>query len=163
MAKRYITQEQYQDVLKAIKENKNKLIDKRLKVIKMRYEGFRDCEIGEKLGYHRKRVSQIVSEFLEEGIEKFSQNQYGGNSQKLSYEAEEEFLKEYTENAENGHILTVSDMWKNFTQTRTDITLTGFYLLLRRHKWRKIKPRGRHPKKASEADIDTAKNKISFQ
>jgi transposase len=34
---------------------------------------------------------------------------------------------------------------------------SGFYKLLKRHDWRKVMPRGKHPKKASEEAMEASK------
>jgi transposase len=52
------------------KKNQNKRVDKRLQVILLRYEGLRDSEIGEKLGYHRALTSDEEAEILEKLEEK---------------------------------------------------------------------------------------------
>ena len=56
-----ITEEEYKLVKEKAKQNTNKRVDKRLQVIILRYQGLTDSEIGDKLGYVRKRVSQLCS------------------------------------------------------------------------------------------------------
>ena len=62
---------------------------------------------------------------------------------------------------------TVSDQWNTYRQSRLISSYeqavghrTGgsqIYYVLRRHGWRKVMPRSKHPKKASEEVIETSK------
>ena len=79
MKKHIITEAEYNEVKKAAKINKHKRVDRRMQVIILRYEGKKDCEIGEKLGYTRKRVSQLCAEFKKVGLEEYARHKYGGN------------------------------------------------------------------------------------
>ena len=54
MKKYVISAEEYQAVIKAMKVNRDKLIDRRLRVLKYRYEGLSDQKIAEITGYHEK-------------------------------------------------------------------------------------------------------------
>lgn len=54
-----ITEEEYNDVIKARKKNKNKQIDKRLEVIQLRYESKTGKEIADKTGYTYQWVSEL--------------------------------------------------------------------------------------------------------
>ena len=79
MKKHIITEEEYRVVKKLAKENKHKRVDKRLQVILLRYEGLTDQKIGEKLGYSRKRMSQLCAEFKAVGAAEYARHKYGGN------------------------------------------------------------------------------------
>ena len=59
----HISEAEYEAAKALAKKNQNKRVDKRLQVIILRYEGLKDQEIGEKMGYHRKRVSQLCAEY----------------------------------------------------------------------------------------------------
>ena len=68
MKKHIITEEEYTAAKEAVRINKHKRVDKRLQAILMRYEGYKDIEISEKLGYSRKRISQLCAEFKVVGL-----------------------------------------------------------------------------------------------
>ena len=89
----HISEAEYKATKAAAKKNQNKRVDKRLQVIILRYEGLKDQEIGDKLGYHRKRVSQLCSEFARVGLEEYARHKYGGNHRALTKEEEAELLK----------------------------------------------------------------------
>jgi len=158
MKKHIINAEEYEAVKKAAQTNKHKSVDKRLQVILLRYEGKKDCEIAEKLGYHRKRISQLCAEFKTVGLDEYARHKFGGNSQSLSDEEEEEILTGFRQKAEKGELVTVQDIKKAFEEKRGKDTGRGYiYMVLNRHGWRKVMPRSKHPNKASDEEIASSK------
>ena len=158
MKKHIITEEEYSLVKEASKQNKNKRIDKKLQVIIMRYEGYKDIEIGEKLGYARKSVSQLCAQFKSVGINIYGKQQYKGNHRALSEDEEREILKGFEKQAIEGELVTVQDIKVAFDKKRGKDTAKSYiYDLLKRYGWRKIMPRSKHPNKASEEVIETSK------
>ena len=156
--KHIITKEEYETVKKAAGLNKNKRVDKRLQVIILRYEGKKDYEIGEKLGYTRKRVSQLCAKFKELGLVEYVSHKYGGNRRNLSYEEEKEFLETYRQQAEQGQIIETGAIEKAYEE-KVGHTIGGsqIYYVLARHDWRKVMPRSKHPNKASDETCDASK------
>lgn len=158
MKKHIISEEEYQEVKKIARENKNKRVDKRLQVIVQRYEGKKDVEIGEKLGYTRKRISQLCAEFKKVGAVEYARHKYGGNHKSMSTAEETAILEEFKKKAEAGRVITVQEIKPAFDKKRGKEKGRGYiYMLLARHKWRTVMPRGKHPKKASEAEIEASK------
>jgi transposase len=108
-----------------------------------------------------KVVSRWVSRYCNEGIGSITTLKYGGNHRNLSTEEEKEFLKQYEETAIKGQLIAVSEMKQEYDKLVGHTTGSGtIYRMMHRHKWRKVMPRPRHPKKASEEEIELAKNKI---
>ena len=158
MTKHIITQEEYEEVNGLIKANKLKRVDKRLQAIKLRYEGYKDSEIGEKLGYTRKSVSQLCAAFKKDGAQEYARHKYGGNNQSVSVEEEAKIIAEFRGRAEKGEIVTAGAIKKAFDEKRGKDTGRGYiYMLLARHKWRMVMPRGKHPKKATDEEIESSK------
>jgi len=158
MKKHIITEQEYESVKTLAKANKLKRIDRRLQVILLRYEGKKDIEIAEKLDYTRKRVSQLCAEFKKVGAEEYARQKYGGNAQAVSVEKEREILERFRKEAETGKVVTAWEIKKAFDELRGKDTGRGYiYMLLARHKWRMVMPRGKHPKKASDEDIEASK------
>jgi len=154
----HISKEEYEAIKVAAKKNTNKRVDKRLQTIILRYEGLKDVEIGEKLGYSRKRVSQLCSEFKKVGLEEYARHKYGGNNQVLSDEKEEEILAEFEERAKRGEVMTGWEIKQRFDEIRGKDTGRGYiYEVLKRHKWRFVMPRSKHPNKASDEVIEASK------
>lgn len=159
MKKYIITKSEYETVKIAAKKNQNKHIEKRLEVIIMRYEGKKDSEIGEKLGYHRKRVSQLCGEYKESGIEEYTRRNYGGNNRNMTEEEEKAFLAEFEKAAEEGQIITIGEIAAAYDETtgKAHESNSTVYYLLHKHGWRMITPQRVHPSKASDEEIETSK------
>ena len=156
--KHIITEIEYTSVKELSKRNTNKRIDKRLQVLMMRYEGKKDVEIGEKLNYSRKRVSQLCASFKKDGLSEYARHKYGGNHQSLTDKEELEILEVFSEKAAQGEVVTAQSIKAAFDERRGKDTGRGYiYMLLERHNWRMVMPRGKHPKKASEAEIEASK------
>jgi transposase len=105
MKKHIIEASEYAAIKKASKENRDKRVDKRLQVLQLRYEGATDAEIGSKLRYHRKRVSQLCAEYKKDGLEKYVERRYGGNSRNMTEEEEKVFLAQFENAAKNAEVL----------------------------------------------------------
>ncbi len=153
-----ITEEEYNLVKETERNNKLKRVDKRLQVIIVRYEGLSDVEIGEKLGYNRKRVSQLCAQFKSVGLDEYARHKYGGNHRAMNIAEEDELLDEFRNKAETGEVVTAQEIKVAFDKKRGKDTGRGYiYMLLERHGWRKVMPRSKHPKKASEEAIEASK------
>ena len=157
MKKHIIEQDEYEAVKELAKRNTHKRVDKRLQVIILRYEGKKDVEIGEKLGYTRKCVSRLCAEFKRVGLEEYSRHKYGGNHRNMSVEDEAKFFRQFEEKATEGQILTVAEISTAYFQKLGKAPHNGIYCVLHKLGWRNIMPRSQHPKKASEEDIEASK------
>ena len=125
-----ITEEEYEEIKAAEKKTKDKRQSRQLKVLMLRYEGKSNPEISEKLDISTDRI----------------------------YEEEEAILKRFSAAEEAGQIITVKEIKAAFDEKLGKDTGRGYiYMLLARHGWRKIKPRPKHPKKASEEEIAASK------
>lgn len=159
MATKYcITLDEYNTIKEAIKRNQNKRIDKKLQVIKLKYEGMTCKSIGEKLDYSKDRVAQLCKQFKLEGLEEFIRCKHTSHKRVMSETEEKEILDIFVEKANAGHVVTANDIRSEFEKKlgrKTDASY--FYRLLKRHGWRKVMPRSQHPKKASEAEIEASK------
>jgi transposase len=157
--KKYIfTEEEKQELQRCRKQNRDKKIDKRLEALAMRAEGKGNREISEKTGFHTQYITVLVSRYKANGIESITGNHYHGNRRNLSFEQEAQLLEPYRQAAEAGQIVSVSEIKAMYLKAvGHDIGSAQIYRVLHRHGWRKIMPRSRHPKKASEEVIETSK------
>ena len=159
MKKYIITEEEYEAAKTVSKANQNKHVEKRLQVIILRYEGKKDKEIAEKLGYHRKRISQLCAKFKQSGIEKYANRKYGGNHKNMTNEEEKAFLAGFEEAAKKGQLATVEEIAAAYdiaTGKKHESKSTVYYLL-QKHGWREITPQTAHPGKASDEAIEASK------
>ena len=76
----------------------------------------------------------------------------------MTRQEEAALLEPFRERAEKGQIVEISEIKAVYEQA-VGHTIGGgqIYLVLRRNNWRKVMPRSRHPKKASEEVIETSK------
>ena len=159
MAKSYaISQSQLVEIETARKKNRNKNIERRLYVLVMRAEGKSLEEISEKTGYHISTASKLIARYMRDGISAIAENHYKGNRRNMSFEEEAAILAPFIERAERGEMVDIKEIAAAYQKAVPHkISDTQIYYVLHRHGWRKVMPRSRHPKKASEAAIEASK------
>lgn len=150
--------EDYETIKTAREKNRDKQTDKRLQVLEMRCEGKTQKEISEKTGFHRSHISNLIRLYFEKGLNSVAEKQYPGNRRNMSFAEEEELLAPFKEQAEKGELVEVSAIEAAYREAVGHTIGTGqIYYVLHRHGWRKVMPRSKHPKKASEEVIETSK------
>ena len=159
MACKYIfTEEQIEELAKASKTNKRKDVDRRLRALLMRAKGNKLAEIAQATGYSFSNITKLVRTYREGGLAAIVENHYGGNHRNMSYEEEAALLKPFEKKAEAGQMVEISEIKAAYEEAvGHSIGTSQIYYVLHRHKWRKVMPRSRHPKKASEGVIETSK------
>jgi len=164
MAIRYnFSEEEIREIVEARRENKDKRAEARLKALELRAKGATGKEVAEATGFHAAYVSQLVNRYRNHGIEAISGNHYGGNHRNMSIEEEAAILAPFRERAEKGEIIEVKEIEAAY-QAAVDhpISVSQIYFVLYRHGWRKVIPRSRHPKKASDEAMEASK-KLSLE
>lgn len=151
--------DEYQRLVEAEKQCKDKRTSKRLTVLLIRFSGTSVAETAQRMNCSERKVSRLVSEYKKQGLEEFMRCKYvGGNHRSLSEAEEKEILSQFEKMAEEGHIVTAQDIKKAFDERIGKDTGRGYiYMLLKRHGWRKVMPRAKHPKKADEEAIQASK------
>lgn len=159
MAKSYeISQSQLREIEAARKKNRNKNVERRLYVLVMRAEGKSLEEISEKTGYHISTASKLIARYMRDGISAIAENHYKGNRRNMSFEEEAAILAPFIERAERGEMVDIKEIAAAYQKAVPHkVSDTQIYYVLHRHGWRKIMPRSRHPKKASEEAIEASK------
>ena len=159
MAKSYeISESQLLEIETARKKNRNKNIERRLYVLVMRAEGKSLEEISEKTGYHISTASKLIARYMRDGISAIAENHYKGNRRNMSFEEEAAILAPFIERAERGEMVDIKEIAAAYQKAVPHkVSDTQIYYVLHRHGWRKIMPRSRHPKKASEEAIEASK------
>lgn len=140
------------------KENKDKRAEARLKALELRAKGASAKEVSEATGFHAAYVTQLVAKYRENGLEAISGNHYGGNHRNMSVAEEVRILAPFKERAEKGEVVEISEIAKAY-QSAVDhpVSRGQIYFVLHRHGWRKVMPRSKHPKKASEEEVAASK------
>ncbi len=153
-----ITTEQKQELEHARRVNKNKRVENRLRALVLRAEGTELNEIAVITGYSRSNVSRLIATYCKEGIGAIVENHYPGNRRNMTVEEEAALLEPFREKAEQGQIIEVREIKAAYEEkVGHSIGGTPIYYVLRRHGWRKVMPRSKHPNKASEEVIEASK------
>lgn len=160
MPKTYkITPKQQEEIREARRTNKNKNVENRLKALELRAEGKTLAEIGTICGYNPAYISNIIASYCNGGLDAVVGNHYKANHRNMSFEEEAKLLEPFLQKAEAGQIVEVSEILAAYEEKlgRPINSHGQIYNVLKRHGWRKIMPRRRHPKKAIEEEIDSSK------
>lgn len=147
-----------QEIEKHRKLNQDKKAEKRLYAVKMRGQGKNNHDIAKILETSTDVISYWVSLYAKGGVEALLPKVRPGRPTQLSREEEAKMLADFKEKAAAGQVVEVSDIKASYQEKVGHSIGNGqIYLVLKRHKWRKVKPRSRHPKKASPEVIDASK------
>jgi transposase len=133
---------------------------RRYQVILFLSQGKTPEEVSALTGFTPRHIRNLGKLFKENGLEGFgADGRKGGNNRLLTNEDASAFLSDFEKEAIAGHILTVKEMSAAYDEKVgiTHKSHSAFYRLIHRMGWRKIKPRGKHPKKASDEVIETSK------
>jgi transposase len=156
---REYSEEEKQEIKNMWKNSQNIREKQRLLCVKLRVSDRKsEKEIAEITGFTPGSIRVFISKYHQRGAYSLLNKPQHGNHRSLSKEEEQEVLGGFSELAEKGQMLIVSDFHKALEQKAGHaVALTTAYNILKRHKWRKIMPRSRHPKKASDSEIEDYK------
>jgi len=166
MAKRkeFTKEQKYEIRIKFCKAKKLKNITsyKHIQILNMRRLGKTNVEISEAVGYHAQYITDIVGIYIEKGMDGVIGNHYKGNNRRMSYEEETAFLEQFREEAESGLLISVGKILTKYEEvTGKESNTSTIYKLLKRHGWRKVKPRPKHPDGSSKEEQEAAKKKLT--
>ena len=152
------SEKEIEEIVRARRENKDKRAEARLKALEMRARGIKASEIAATTGFHSAYIAQLAAKYKKGGIEAISGNHYGGNRRNMTIEEEAAILAPFCERAAKGEVVSVKEIEAAY-QAAVDhpISVAQIYYVLHRHGWRKVMPRSRHPKKASDETIEASK------
>ena len=153
-----ISREEYEAIKDAEKETKDKNTSRRLRILMMRYEGYKVRQIAEITGMRINSISQLCRRYREQGLKEFKRNKATSHRYAMPVEKEREILARFEKAAEAGQEVTAKDIKAAFDEARGKDTGRGYiYMLLKRHGWRKVMPRSKHPKAANEEACEATK------
>ncbi len=159
MQMKYSYSEQDLEIIKAArKNNRDKQVERRLKAIELRIAGKKAKEIAEITEFHPAYIVQLMAKYRNGGIEAITGNHYGGNRRNMSIAEEAKLLEPFRQRASQGQMIEVSEIKAAYEKAVGHrIGGSQIYYVLRRHGWRKVMPRSKHPKKASDEVIEASK------
>jgi transposase len=152
--------EHYQkhEIRKALKKCKDTKALKRLQALDMRSRGMSNQAITLAIGFSEQYITVLVTKYFQDGIEAIINDKRTSNNRRMSFETEAQFLEQFREAAEAGELITVAAILSAFEkETGKSSSTSTIYDLLKRHGWRKVRPRPRHPGSASEEEINSSK------
>ena len=153
-----ISEEEYREIEAAAKANKNKRVAKRLEVLEMRYAKKSNAEIAAKTGFNKLYVTTLIQIYKRQGLAEYIRIKQTSHRRNLSEAEEAEILAECEEEAEAGQMLTAEAVRKKLEeQLGRETSCNYVYRVMKRHGWRKIMPRSKHPKAASQEEQDSSK------
>lgn len=153
-----ISEEAYQEIVEAEKRTTDKRLSKKLNILLLRFGGKSIAETAEQMNCSVSKVRRLVAEYHRDGLVEYMRSKYAGNHRSLSIEEENEILSSFKKKADAGQIITVQDIKRAFDERIGKDTGRGYiYMLLKRHEWRKVMPRAKHPKKADDEAIEASK------
>lgn len=153
-----ITPENAKEIKEYRKQIKDKMTDRRMYAVQLVGEGMKYQAIADKLDCKVQQVGLWVMKYAKKGMEGLNPKVGGRRRENMTFEEEAAFLEQFRERAEAGQVIEVSEIKKAYDKiVGHESGSSQIYYVLHRHGWRKIKPRSRHPKKASPEAIDASK------
>ena len=153
-----ISEMEYQEIEAAVKANKNKRVAKRLEVLELRYAKKSNAEIAAKTGFNKLYVTTLIQIYKRQGLAEYIRIKQTSHRRNLSEAEEAEILAECEKEAEAGQMLTVEAVRRKLEERLGRETGSNYvYMVMKRHGWRKIMPRSKHPKAASQEEQDSSK------
>jgi len=153
-----ISEAEYERIKAASKANKNKRVAKRLEVLELRYARKSNIEIAEKTGFNKLYVTTLIQTYKRQGLEEYIRIKQTSHRRNMSEEEEAKVLAQCEEEAEAGKVLTAETVRRKLEERLGRETSTNYvYRVMERNGWRKVMPRSRHPKAASQEEQDSSK------
>ena len=153
-----ITAENAKEIKEYRKQIKDKTTDRRMYAVQLVGEGMKYQAVADKLDCKVQQVGLWVMKYATKGIDGLNPKRGGRYRENMTLEEEAKFLEQFKARAEAGQILEVSEIKKAYDEKiGRESSSSQIYYVLHRHGWRKIRPRSRHPKKASPEAIEASK------
>jgi transposase len=152
--------EEIEELEQARKKNKNKNVERRLKALLLHGKGEEHQKIADQTEYSVTYISELVTKYIKKGITAIIGNNYRGNRRNMSIEEEKILLESFKKQAEEGRMVETSDIERAYEKAigrSLEKSRGQIYRVLKRHGWRKVMPRSKHPNKASDEEIEASK------
>lgn len=160
MKKKYvITKEQAEEIRNIIKDYQKTNTFRKLQAIMLVGEGESIEMVSQTTLYHPTYVYELVKQFCTKGFSEFIKDERGGaNHRNLTDQQEAQIISKFEEKATAGQVVSLDAIKKEYEQVRGKETANStFYAFLERMGWRRVMPRGQHPRKASDEAIEASK------
>ena len=144
-----------EEIVKELKKKHTAHVYKRLMALKLKMvDQLTNVQAGKLVGLHETSVSRLIQRYKAEGIEAIIGIRHNHGKRYMTREEEVAFLAKYKLESESGHVVEVGEIHRAYEETvGHPVTRNAIYYLLHKHGWRKVMPRSKHPKKASDEAI----------
>ena len=158
-----IEKEKLEEIRQERSKTNNKKEDRRLYVIELRILGYTNEEIVEKIDVNPRTILRWIK-YIENGVQGILNKKRQGNHRNLTYEEEEKLLEEFIKRVDSGQMTDVKQLKEEYVKmVGHSIGGSQIYRLLKRHGYKKVMPRSRHPKKVNQEIIETSKKLTQWQ
>ena len=159
-----IEKEKLEEIRQERSKTNNKKEDRRLYVIELRKLGYTNEEIVEKIDVNPRTILRWIKSYIENGVQGILNKKRQGNHRNLTYEEEEKLLEEFIKQANSGQMTDVKKLKEEYIKmVGHSIGGSQIYRLLKRHGYKKVMPRSKHPKKVNQEIIETSKKITQWQ
>ena len=153
-----ISEEEYAEIKAAGRANKNKRVAKRLEVLELRYTEKSNAEISEKTGFNERYITTLMGLYKKQGLAEFIRIKQTSHRRNMTAAEEAEVLAACEQEGEAGKTLTAQTIREKLEEKLGRKTSQNYvYRVMKRQGWRKVMPRSKHPKAASEEEQDSSK------
>ena len=165
MSRKYeIEKEKLEEIRQERSKTNNKKEDRRLYVIELRILGYTNEEIVEKTDVNPRTIVRWIKSYIENGVQGILNKKRQGNHRNLTYEEEEKLLEEFIKQADSGQMTDVKQLKEEYIKmVGHSIGGSQIYRLLKRHGYKKVMPRSKHPKKVNQEVIEASKKLTQWQ
>ena len=141
------------------KKTTKKHLYRKIEVLDYASKGYTNEKISELTDYSQSRVSDLISIYVKEGIGYFLlEHRKGGHRRNLTDEQERKIIEKFEEQARKGQVVSLAEIKSEYERVYgQEIANSTFYAFIKRVDWRRVMPRGTHPKKASEEEVEASK------
>ena len=163
--KRTIPHDIDHDIRVKIKKCKEPKALRRLIALNMYRQGKVNSEIADATGFSVQTITEMVTKVLNHGIDAILRDGRKSNNYRMTFGQEETFLEQFVGIAERGELVTIQPILEKYEEiTGIKSNTTSIYRILKRHGWRKLQPKRKHPKAASAEEQNRQKKlKLSWQ
>ncbi len=153
------TDEERAEIMREFTLSHENHVYKRLLVLKLKaIDGMRSEETAKISGLCHTSVNKIVNRYQAQGMEAIVGKRHHGGHRYMTPEKETAFLAGFREQGEAGKVIEVTEIHLAFQkEVGHPVTRDAIYYILNKHGWRKVMPRGRHPKKANGEAVEAYK------
>ncbi|MCL2500503.1 MAG: hypothetical protein FWE90_09220 [Defluviitaleaceae bacterium] len=155
-----ISEEQIKEITEAWGKTKTKNTYRRLKALLLYAQGEKHKQIAIQTEFAPTYIGELVTRYLTKGLGAVADNNYHTKPRNLNFDEEKALLDKFRKQAEQGQIVETSAIIKAYEEAmgRPMGKSNGqIYTVLKRHGWRMVMPRSKHPNKASDEEITASK------